>query len=102
MSPETIGHPSEYRSPSLSQRQSEYIGKTIWAERVRAIWNYSTQGISKVDLALQVIPARPAGAQDEKMNYTDRGYDLHAMGWTDQSRAVRDVSGLPDGPMPTV
>ncbi len=61
-------------------RLSEHTSEKRWAERAKAIWDYSTQGISQGDMVLQGFPARPAGSQDETVNYTDWGYDFLAFG----------------------
>lgn len=59
---------------------ARYAGNKIWEERAIAIWNYSTQGISDGDLALQGLAPRPVGSADETLNYTDWGYIFAAQG----------------------
>jgi hypothetical protein len=61
-------------------RLARHTGRGIWAQRAIALWNNGSQGISTGTLAIQGLPARPCGSQDETVNYTDWGYDYLAQG----------------------
>jgi hypothetical protein len=61
-------------------RLARHTGRGIWAQRAIALWNNGSQGISTGTLAVQGLPVRPCGSQDETVNYTDWGYDYLAQG----------------------
>jgi len=62
-------------------RLADLSGQPLWEQRAIAIWNNASQGISEGSLIVQGISSpRPAGSQDETVNYTDWGYDFAAQG----------------------
>lgn len=71
--------PFLYNFPHLL-KLAKYTGREIWTQRAVALWNHASQGISDGTLALQGLPPRPCGSQDESVNFTDWGYDFCAQG----------------------